>query len=193
MKKYALLIVVLVGSMFQQNATSQITQVVNSENIDTSERIHEFINHQYHSDEFLPHSLIINYTKEQVEWYEPATEWMGGAPSYKVVFKKVILNNISMVLFSVPEENWNEGNDGQLCWLLPIYNPKVIYQVNTSFIADNKNLDMQCKYDINTINDDKLKQWLNGVDFTEEPFSAIAGIETVDQNSKYLIVEFKLK
>jgi hypothetical protein len=193
MKNFVISIIVLIGSLHSTSVVSQITQNVNSENVDTSESIHEFINHEYHRDEFLPHTLVINYTKEQVEWYEPLTDWMGGAPSYKVSFTKVVLNDIPMVLFSVPEKDWNEGNYGQLCWVLPIYNPEVIYQINTSFIADSDVLSMEQKYDATKINDEKLKEWLKGIDFKKEPFKSVAGIETVSENGKYFIVEFKLK
>jgi hypothetical protein len=78
MKKLSISILVLIGSLHLTSAVGQITQSVNSENTVEQERVHEFINHQYHKDEFLPHTLVLNYEKEQVEWYEPLTDWIGG-------------------------------------------------------------------------------------------------------------------
>lgn len=108
-------------------------------------------------------------------------------------FEKVNLNNVAMIVFSVPEADWNEGNDGQLCWALPVYKPTIIYQINTSFIADNEELGMESKYKLNTIDDDKLKEWLKGIDLNAAPFKSMGGVETVSESGNYFVVEFKLK
>lgn len=197
MKNVLKILIVFFALISFQLAEGQViqTQSFSTENIDLeySERKSEFINHQYLHDEFLPHTLVFDYKKKQIEWYEPFTDWLGGAPVYKVTFYKVVLNDIEMAVFFVPEENYTEANYGQLCWVLPIYNTKVIYQINTSYIANDEILKMQYKYKLSAIKDDKLKQWLKGIDLTENPFKNITGVELIAADGNYYIVEFNLK